>query len=285
MKSRLIAFLVLLAVAGGILWTQIAKRTREEEPGLTQLLNQRYQGQFAAQARSLTNWIVTEAHPEPVKTSDAGGEVPFGDNYPVVIIQSLNSEKPKSIYEIRFSYPADWLNIIPFFVRWEFMNLDKDVDYEIVGEWATSSGGPGGFLGLAVFDTGGNGQPRPVAGFPRLENSNPGMELSDIFGQENSVEFPVVDINAFTRYQDINSDGKYELLFAEYIWNFASTGESRSSPHFWKLVVFQFTDGKFTPASWWNNGQIYQTAEKIDNSEAGGARLVELFKNQQLITK
>lgn len=251
----------------------VTRQLAGEESELVRFLNKRYDGQFSARSRSVGRWLITEAHADPIRTTDFVWDEVFGDVAPTVVVQSLESGKPQLAYEIGFGR-SDW-GTNPFLTRWEIVNLDEDAGYEIVGEWGVTAGGPGGFRGLVVFDADGT-RLRPMAGYP-FETGNWTIKLSDILQQENSVEFPTIDIWSLTRYEDINGDGKSELLYGNFIWDL-DAGESRSSPHIWNLSVFQLERNQFVPASWWNNGQTFRTTEKISEADEDEVKLLELFR-------
>lgn len=180
----------------------------------------------------------------------------------------LRDDSSDQVYEINFETTAITQN-----ERFVQNDVDGDGKDEIISEWIGHSMGAGGLKGLVIWKLDNQKNLIPLAGYPQDEDKESSFTVNDLENNE-ALTFPVIGRHCFTDYQLISSG--FKLSLACFMWNL-DAGESRGSPHIWKLQVFKFEDGQFAKDESWNNGEDYLTKEKIVADDKGYQKIRELF--------
>ncbi|MSU25990.1 MAG: hypothetical protein EXS44_01885 [Candidatus Levybacteria bacterium] len=243
MKNKIVWIFLLIISVGFFFY--FSKNQFQKEQFLSIFLREQYSDKFILKSWSSGNFIVTSA----LSTTTCCGEGSNGaydeKAAPSVIIQDLNTQKIQSLYEISFTTEASDGK----FDRGNNINLYdfKPVKDYFIGVWEINWGGSSGFKGIIIFSNK-DGQIKPVAGYPFSEDPKPSINIVDKL-KNTTQSFPIVGDTDFTEVTDLNNDGKIDLLFADWKWDF-DKGESHYTPRPWNLQVFELFDEKFIVAKW-----------------------------------
>lgn len=159
-----------------------------------------------------------------------------------------------NFYEVNFDLPCI------FNERFDLLDVDGDGKNEIVSEWMGHACGAGGLRGLVVWKLDSQKKLIPLAGYPQDKNGESKFTVKNLRNSEVST-FPEISSDCFTDYQ--LSPSHLKLFLSCFVWDL-DAGESRNSPHIWRLQVFKFENGAFVKDESWNNGEEYLTEKKID---------------------
>lgn len=170
----------------------------------------------------------------------------IADKPPLIWVQGTNQ-----IYEIIFSgengYTGIWGN------EFKAIDLDGDNKKELITEWNLNWAGSGGYKGLIVWKYE-NGSIKPIAGYPDDFVSDRKIQVKNIAGKVIA-EYPVTDMNYLTK---VIHGGK--LYFGWFVYDIQN--ESHMGPHFWKLSIYKYQQGKFAIDKSWNKGGELTSKEK-----------------------
>ncbi|MFC1727148.1 hypothetical protein ACFL0Y_01370 [Patescibacteria group bacterium] len=223
----------------------------------------RYPNGFVTKSIKIDDSIITFSFDNPGWENT---DIPNYNSPPIAYL--IGDDFSEQVYEIDFETMGITQNV-------HFLRIDVDADGkdEIISEWGGHSMGGGGLKGLVVWKLDKNKNLIPFAGYPQGKNEESSFTIKN-FEANETLTFPEINWDCFTDYQSDTSG--FKLSLACYIWDL-NIGESRGSPHVWKLQVFNFEDGQFTKDKSWNNGEDYLTKEKITTDDAGYQKIREIF--------
>lgn len=274
-KIKLYCFiLLLLFVFIGFLSVQ--NRTQGQF-SLNKILKEQFNNKYQTKVEEVDNSLITIIE----------SSCPYGDSckwdakqIPLIAIQDSKSHKLLSIFKIGFMNNSktkqDTGNNI-WLINVKYQN-DGFKDFVFLTEWGIGYGGSGGLKGMVMFNKVNNNL-IPVNGYFGKASKESSMILTDI-QSGNTYSFPLVGDSFFTSYQDLNKDGKTDLLFARWEWILGK--ESHYVPRPWYLRVYELNNNKFEIAKWWNKGEEYKTQEDIGYETKDKSKLLELFSEINL---
>ncbi|OGE65837.1 hypothetical protein A3H85_00055 [Candidatus Daviesbacteria bacterium RIFCSPLOWO2_02_FULL_40_8] len=235
-------------------------------------LSQEYNNKFTLRTWPIENFLVSSANSSTYCCGENSVD-PFDEKAtPSVIVQNLSDQKIRSIYEISFTTSAtdgkfDKGNII-------YLSDEKQIKEYFVAEWNIDWGGSAGLKGMAIFGNK-DGQFQPISGYPFPNDFKSSINITDKLSNKK-YSFPITGDSNFSEVTDLNNDGKLDLLYADWKWDFEK-GESHYQSRPWNLQVFELVANTFRVAEWWNGGEIYRTPENIGYSDADTVRLKQIF--------
>ncbi len=271
MKNKLVWIFLLLIISIALILYFAKNQTPKENP-LISFLNQQYNNKYLVKSYVIGNFSVISANSNTSCCGENSTDSFDEKASPSVIIQDLKSQKIESIYEVSFTTNAadgkfDKGNII------HISKTSQVKDYFVV-EWNIYWGGSSGLKGMVVFGNK-DGQYQPIAGYPFPIDPKSTINLTDKLSNKKYI-FPITGDSNFSEVTDLNNDGKLDLLYADWKWDFKK-GESHYVPRPWNLQVFELVNNTFKVAKWWNGGEIYKTPENIGYSDADTYTLKQIF--------
>lgn len=270
MKSKKLLFLILIVFIGLIFY--FVKNQGQKKDPIISFLNQQYSNKYLVKSYVIGNFFVISANSNTSCCGENSIDSFDEKATPAVIIQDLNSQKIKSIYEIDFiTNAADGK-----FNKGNIIHLSDatQVKNYFVEQLDINWGGSGGLKGMIVFGNI-NGQFQPITGYPLAERTDMSINVTDKISSKK-YSFPITGDSNFSEVRDLNNDGIPDLLFADWKWNLEN-GESHYVPRPWNLQVFELVNNTFRVAKWWNKGEVYKTPENIGYSEADTYTLRQIF--------
>ncbi|MBU1000244.1 hypothetical protein KKE78_02515 [Patescibacteria group bacterium] len=271
MKNKFVWIFLLLIISVGLV-SYFKQNHFTKEQTLSDFLKQQYSNKFTLKTWPFGNLLVISANSNTICCGEGSSDLFDEKATPSVIIQDLNNQKIKLIYEISFKTNAadgkfDKGNII-----W-VSKIIKIKDY-LIAEWGIDWGGSSGLKGMVIFGTK-DGQFQPIAGYPLKDDKESSI---DVTGKNSNKKysFPITGDSNFSEMRDLNNDGTLDLLFADWKWD-SEKGESHYQARPWNLQVFELVDNKFRAAEWWNKGEAYKTPENIgyfDETETNKLRQI-----------
>ena len=148
---------------------------------------------------------------------------------------------------------------------------------EIWQTWETGDCGEGSLQGLVMWAKV-EGAYAPQRGFPEEMQLGKDYGWLEVRSDSVGVHMKSALINRYytdVTFRDIGGDETPEILFRYFD---PDDGQCRKCVHKWTLKVFEYKDGFWRVASWWNGGATYSDTELRMTDNEDGRYFLRLFQ-------
>lgn len=292
--SKLVLIAVIFFILGVVIgyfinnpWLEIINNNKEQniqKDNVTSILLNQFSDKYTAKTYLSGNSIITVASSNTTCCGEGSSDPYDKRASPLIIIDNKTTNEITAIYEITFdAQNRDFSigNIISHFDS-SLIDVDGDKDLEFTSSWKIDWGGSSGLIGMVILKKDGDNY-IPLTGYPFPHQLND--DISDFVITNKIINkqtiLPVIGTDSFSKFQDLNRDGRDEFLYAQPVWNYeiGDNFESHFDDHKWLLEVYEWNGKKFQNPKWWNDGKSFTTTEKIpyfDNE----VRLFTDFQNK-----
>lgn len=256
---------------------QIQPPQQEKTSSLTDILQEQFDNKYKTIVATVGEYSVT-LYTTSCPYGDSGDGTTCGHDSkqsPLIVIEDAKTKKVLSVFEVGFKNNSDietGNNIA--LVDYQFTD-DTFADFGFLTEWVVWWGGSSGYKGMAMFQKEGD-KLLPVNGYFGETSPESNLSLTDKLTGE-TYSFPVITDSYFTSYDDLNKDGKTDLLYGKWKWDLQKESHYEARP--WYLQVYELNINRFEVAQWWNNGAEYKTGENIGYEKKDKLRLLEIFNS------